>query len=425
MPSAELTAARPDLVRVLARLDQLWSIAPGPRGGADRPAYSPAEATAMRLVAGWAREAGLAPALDPHGNLWATPPDWVGPLVSSGSHVDTVPDGGRFDGALGTVLALEAAEALREAGDRRGAAPAVLVCAAEEAPRFGAGTLGSRLLTGAVDDTALDGLRDASGTTARSALAGFLDALADLPRVDRVPLERIRAHVEVHVEQRQELARRGAALGVVERVAVPHRHELIVEGRSGHAGEVPMHERHDALTAAAELIVALETAAIAEADPATVATVGEISIDPGAVSAIPRRAVLALEVRGVDPASIARVEHMLDAVIDSVRLRRGVAVERRPLRIGDPVGLDPELVRLALSVAAELGVEARTTYSGAGHDAQHLAAHVPVGMLFVPLHGGESHTPHEGAEPRDIATAAHTLNLLLTHLLLPDQRGTE
>src|SRR4051812_49036760 len=189
---------RIDGARVAARLDALWDVAQAPGGGADRPAWSAAEATAMRLAAGWAADAGLDAALDAHGNLWALPAG-DGPVVTSGSHVDTVPGGGRYDGALGTVLALEAATAL----DGRAG---VLTCAAEEAPRFGAGTLGSRLLTGALDEVALDDMRDAAGTTAAAARAAFLAEVDDLPRLPGPPpLDRLRAHAEVHIEPRHEL----------------------------------------------------------------------------------------------------------------------------------------------------------------------------------------------------------------------------
>src|SRR4051794_21734635 len=198
-------ADRVDAARIAARLDALWDVAQAPGGGADRPAWSPAEAAAMRLVAGWAAEARLRPALDRHGNLWALPRG-DGPLATSGSHVDTVPAGGRYDGALGTALALEAAAAL---GGRSG----VLVCAAEEAPRFGAGTLGSRLLTGALADDDLADLRDADGVDARAARAAFLAELDDLPRLADPPPARGRAHVELHVEQRRGLRARGAGPG--------------------------------------------------------------------------------------------------------------------------------------------------------------------------------------------------------------------
>src|SRR3954466_6353104 len=153
MRTAGDRADRIDGARIAARLDALWHVAQAPGGGADRPAWSAAEAAAMRLVAGWAAEADLDAALDDHGNLWALPPG-DGPIVTSGSHVDTVPAGGRYDGALGTVLAVEGALALpRRVG--------LLICAAEEAPRFGAGTVGSRLMVGTLPEEALEDLRDA------------------------------------------------------------------------------------------------------------------------------------------------------------------------------------------------------------------------------------------------------------------------
>jgi hydantoinase/carbamoylase family amidase len=389
--------------RIALRVAALWDVEHAAGGGADRPAWSAAEAAAMRLVARWATEAGLLAALDRHGNLWALPRA-EGPIVSSGSHVDTVPGGGRYDGALGTVLALEAAQVLP-------GRVAVVVFAAEEAPRFGAGTLGSRLAVGTFDEAELDDLRDADGVSAASARAAFLSDLDDIPRLGEPPLARIRAHVEVHIEPRHDLRRRGADLGVVERIAAPHRHELTVEGEAGHAGEVPMARRHDALAAAAELVLALEAAArgAAERWPATVATVGRLTVEPGVVSIIPARATAALEVRGIDADAIAAVEAALQRAIDDVATRRGVRVARRHVRGGEPITLDPELVRRALGAAERRGLRAVRTYSGAGHDAGHLAARVPAGLLFVPLAGGQSHTPEEHADDPDVLAAARVL----------------
>src|SRR3954447_17994883 len=393
-----------DGARIAARLDALWDVAQAPGGGADRPAWSAAEAAAMRLVAAWAVDAGLEAALDAHGNLWALPAGDA-PLVSSGSHVDTVPAGGRYDGALGTVLALEAASAL---AGRVG----VLTCAAEQAPRFAAGTLGSRLLTGALDEGALHEMRDRDGTTAAAARDAFLSELDALPRLaGPPPLARLRAHAEVHIEPRHELRARGAALGVVERIAAPHRHELTVPGEAGHAGEVAMRDRHDALAAAAELVLALEAAARDAAGrwPATVATVGTLAVEPGAVSVIPARATAALEVRGIDAEAIAAVEAALERASAEVAARRGVRVDRRLVRGGDPIALDAELVRRALAAAERRGLRAVATYSGAGHDAGHLGARVPAALLFVPLAGGQSHTPDEDADPADVLAAAQVL----------------
>lgn len=381
----------PDRARIAARLDALWEIARGPDGGADRPAFSAAEAQAMRLVAGWAREASLEPALDPFGNLWALPTVVSEAVVTAGSHVDTVPDGGRYDGALGTVLGLELAAELPTAG--------VLVCAAEEAPRFGAGTIGSRLLAGTLARTDLDGFIDAGGVSAADAQASFLEALSDLPRCEPAP-ERIRAHAEIHVAQRRALRE----IGVVSRVAAPRRFEVVIAGQAGHSGEVSMAERRDALAAAAELVLAVEAAAMAE--PAeTVATVGTLTVSPGALSIVPGRVTLGIDARSTSAAPLDRVEVAVRRAASEIAAARGVGATVRLVRGGSPTQLNAELVTAALAAADRLGVPAVETWSGAGHDAQHLAELMPTLLLFVPLHGGESHTPFEGADMDEILAA--------------------
>ena len=388
----------PEPERISERLEALWQIALGPAGGADRPAFSPAEAQAMRLVAGWARDAGLEPGIDRFGNLWALPPGWSGPLVTSGSHVDTVPDGGRYDGALGTVLALELVHDL-PSGTDGGARAALLVCAAEEAPRFGAGTIGSRLLVGSLPERALDEIRDERGVSAADARAGYLEALSGLRRVEP-PLQRLRAHVEVHVAQRRALRQ----LGVVTRVASPRRFEVEFQGAAGHCGEISMEDRRDALTAAAEMVLAVEAAARTE-PPETVATVGTMSVSPGAVSVIPGRARLAIDVRAIDSDSLARIDAEIRSAAIGIATSRGVRADLLLTRGGEPVTLDSTLSAAALNAAARLGIAAEETWSGAGHDAQHLAALTATLLLFVPLEGGESHTPTEGASEAGILNA--------------------
>ncbi|MFZ0040298.1 MAG: hydantoinase/carbamoylase family amidase [Solirubrobacteraceae bacterium] len=395
-----------DPERIADRLQALWSVAKGPRGGADRPAYSEAEARAIELVAGWAADAGLEPGIDDYGNLWALPGDWPGPILTAGSHVDTVPDGGRYDGALGTVLGLELALDLA----KRAEAPVragVLVCAAEEAPRFGAGTLGSRLLIGALHESALDDLQDARGVTAAQARAGYLDALAPLPRV-APPLSRLRGHAEVHVAQRRSLR----TLGIVTRVASPRRLRVRITGEAGHSGEVSMLERRDAMAAAAELVLSVEAAASAE--PAeTVATVGTLSVSPGSVSVIPDDVDLMVDMRGIAADSLTRLEAAIRAAVGDITGRRGVTAEVTLTRAGEPTELDPGLVDAALAAAARLGIPAAQTWSGAGHDAQHLTAIAPALLVFVPLHGGESHTPQEGANMDEILMAARLLTAVM------------
>ncbi|HWD75180.1 MAG TPA: hydantoinase/carbamoylase family amidase [Solirubrobacteraceae bacterium] len=406
----------PDADRIAARLDALWEIARGPGGGADRPAYSHAEAQAMLAVAGWAGEQGLEPAVDAHGNLWALPAGSDGPIVTAGSHVDTVPDGGRYDGALGTVLGLELARDLGTAAAAGGARAGVLVCAAEEAPRFGAGTIGSRLLVGTLDEDDLMRITDSAGVTAAEAQAGYLAALDGVPRIVP-PTDRLRAHAEVHVAQRRELRE----LGIVTRVASPRRFELRIDGEAGHSGEVSMEARRDALAAAAEVILAIEAAARAE-PPETVATVGRIAVSPGAVSVIPGQARLAIDVRGISSESLAHLDTAIQERVAEICARRGVGHELTMTRAGEPVALDPRLAATALEAAAKLGIPARETWSGAGHDAQHLNALAPCLLTFVPLHGGESHTPQEGAAIDEILQAGHLVAAVLGQAALDTKR---
>jgi hydantoinase/carbamoylase family amidase len=400
----------PDADRIAARLDALWRIALGPAGGADRPAYSPAEAEAMHLVAGWAREAGLEPGIDPHGNLWALPGGGDGPVVTAGSHVDTVPDGGRYDGALGTVLGLEVVD------DLGGAPAGILICAAEEAPRFGAGTIGSRLLVGTLAQDALADLHDPDGVSAADALSDYLARLDDLPRI-APPVGRVRAHAEVHVAQRRELRE----LGIVTRVASPRRFELRITGEAGHSGEVTMEARRDALAAAAEVVLAIEAAARAE-PPQTVATVGRLGVSPGAVSVIPGEAYLAIDVRGISSESLAHVDAAIRRRVAEICDRRGVGHELVMTRAGEPVALHPGLAQAALQTADRLGIPARETWSGAGHDAQHLNALAPCLLTFVPLHGGESHTPQEGAAMDEIIQAGQLIAAVLGQAALDTNR---
>jgi hydantoinase/carbamoylase family amidase len=191
---------------------------------------------------------------------------------------------------------------------------------------------------------------------------------------------------------------------VVERVAAPRRLRIELAGESGHAGEVPMDERHDALAAAAEVVLAVERA-VADQPRQTVATVGSLEVRPGAASVIPGHVRLVLDARGVDGASLDVVEGRVRDAVEKIAARRGVAATITALRGGQPVALDRELALEALLAARRRGIAAEPTWSGAGHDVQHIAALVPSLLLFVPLRGGESHTPQEDADVAEIEAA--------------------
>ena len=240
--------------------------------------------------------------------------------------------------------------------------------------------------------------------SAADALAAYLEELDDLPRI-APPLHRLRAHAEVHVAQRRALRE----LGVVTAVASPRRFAVRIEGQAGHSGEVAMAERRDALAAAAEVVLAVEAAARGE-PPETVATVGTLSVAPGAVSVIPGQVRLGIDVRGIDVESLARVVSAIRAAVSEIAQRRGVSAQlalsprRRAGRDGPPAWPKPRW-----RSARELGIPAAETWSGAGHDAQHLTSLAPALLLFVPLHGGESHTPQEGADMDEIVEATRVV----------------
>jgi N-carbamoyl-L-amino-acid hydrolase len=263
--------------------------------------------------------------------------------------------------------------------------------------------MGSRQLVGTLTGEDLHALRDADGVSAADALAAYLDQLSDLPRVEP-PLDRLRAHAEVHVAQRRSLR----DLGVVTAVASPRRFVVRIEGQAGHSGEVAMAERHDALAAGAEVVLAVEAAAHAE-PPETVATVGTLSVAPGAVSVIPGEVRLGIDVRGIEPESLARVEAAIRSAVTDIAQRRGVDAQLQLTRAGEPVAMNRRLVDAALRATGELGIPAAETWSGAGHDAQHLTTLAPALLLFVPLHGGESHTPQEGADMDEIVKATRVV----------------
>lgn len=336
------------------RLDAIYAIQGGP--GANRPGYSEAEDEAHRVVEGWMREAGLEIEVDPDGNLVGRLPGVERglPEVWSGSHLDSVPQGGRFDGVLGVLGALEAAERL----GRRRRTLAVVAFREEE--------------------------RGCVGSHARVARGG-------LPG----------AWVELHHEQGPRLALAGAPLAVVTAIVGYKRAERVVEGRAGHAGTTPMDARHDALVAAAEEVLRIRDVALAI--DGAVATVGRLEVEPGGVNVIPGRVVFTVDARAPDDERLARL-------LDGLGIEPAGAVPPTPLG-GPPV----DALRGAI---ADRGLPLVELASGAGHDAGVLArAGVPSAMLFVRArNNGVSHSPDELSSPEDVALAVDVLTDALGRL---------
>jgi hydantoinase/carbamoylase family amidase len=392
-------------MNVRARLDELYALGGGE--GANRLGLSAQEQAAHDLVEGWMRDAGLRTSHDRAGNLYGRregrapelPELWIG------SHLDTVPRGGRYDGALGVVGGLAAVARLEEAPART---IAVVAFRDEEGSRFGQGFFGSRAVTGTLEPGTLARC-DAGGVSLREALAelGF-----DPEERPGWLAPRPAAYVELHIEQGSVLASQDASLGVVESIVGLVELEISFEGREGHAGTTPMDARQDAGLCAAAFQLA--AAGCARAIPDAVATVGWIVLEPGSGNVVPRLARLVVDARAPDRERLGRLEAALREAADRTAAEHRCKVTIARSALTEPVGMDPIVVD-ALRAAAPA---APVLPSGAGHDAQVLgAAGVPVGMLFArSLAGGISHSPLEATADEDVEAAVQALTRALPAL---------
>jgi allantoate deiminase len=404
-----------DLERMSGRLEQLFALGSPPH--ATRPGFGRDEQAAFDLAARWMAEAGLDVATDGFGNLFGrvrgTRPELA--EVWTGSHLDTVPAGGRFDGALGVVAGIEAVTALARAGaDSR--STAVVSFRDEEGWRFGGGTFGSRGICGRVGSDELDS-RDRDGVTLRAALHE-LGLQASAP-TEPSPLPG--AFVELHIEQGPVLAASGHAVGCVTAIVGMVGGELVIEGRAGHAGTTPMDHRADAVAAAAYVITVLTRAA--GQIPDAVATVGAVEVEPGASNVIASQALLSLDLRAPDDADLDALVWTLEETIAEAAERTGCRCELRGLWRQRPIVTSPEIRAAIVDGADSCRESIRPISSGALHDAAVLAeAGVPTGMIFVRSNAdGASHTPEEDTDPGAILSATR---LLARTLLTLATRGT-
>ncbi|MBO0701384.1 MAG: Zn-dependent hydrolase [Candidatus Dormibacteraeota bacterium] len=383
---------------LLADLEALNSFGTGQGAGVSRVAFSAADLAGREFVDHRLRDLGLTVRRDPLLSTVARLPGTHAGLapIALGSHTDTVPDGGRYDGALGVVAAVACARAL-VSGKRPLRHPLEVINFVSEEATMGAGTLGSSAMVQdvhrALDATAWD------GRPVREHLRG---AGVDLARIDearRAPGE-LAAYLELHIEQGATLWRSGQRLAVVEGIVGIRRYELEFRGEANHAGTTAMEDRRDALVLAAPLVGTVREIALA---CGIVGTVGMLRVEPGASNVIPGRVVMECELRSLDEARLDEAEALL-----SERTRTGSGSLRR-LAGKEPVPCDPGLVAALDEVVASFGVGTRRMPSGAGHDAMAVAGICPVAMLFVPSEHGVSHAPGERTSPEDCVLGARAL----------------
>jgi allantoate deiminase len=375
------------------------------------------EQRARDLVIAWCAGRGATATRDAAANLCVRFPgaDPNAPAVLVGSHLDSVPMGGRFDGALGVCCAVEAVLSLREAGAPFARPVEIVAWADEEGARFGHGLFGSAAAFGRLRVNAEE-RRDKNGVSIADALRALGEA-GDPARAARDP-KSIRAYLELHIEQGPRLERAGVPLAVVSDIVGIFHGRVTVTGRQDHAGATVMGERQDALVAASRLIIALER--IASAVPDTVATVGEISVRPGAKNVIPGECSFSLDIRAPRQASIDRVLKELRDEMHRTIARSARATKLEVLQTVAVTPLDPAIRDMLLRATRAVGVEAPLLVSTAGHDAQNPSlAGVPTGMIFVRSTGG-SHTPTELAAIADAALGAEALERAIGELALDE-----
>lgn len=390
------------LLERLASLATLGATA----GGIDRALFTAAERAAREQFVLWAHADGLAVEQDRAGNVFARL-DGVaaGAPVQCGSHLDTVKDGGAYDGAYGVIGGLEALRRIAASGARPRRALEVVAWAGEEGSRFPLGCLGSAVYAGLTPYEDAMALVADDGETFASALRGPTGLLAGVAVRDGFPPPA--AYVELHIEQGPVMEREGARLGIVSVIAGQRRFRVAVDGVAGHAGTVPMAGRSDALCAASEIVLAVERAAVEAGD--TVATVGHLVVEPNQTNIVPGRVVFRIDLRSVDDGRIAATERRIRAHAAEIAAQRAVVVAIETIEARATVPMETRMRLLVRAACLALDPRAITLPSGAGHDAMCVAHVAPAAMIFVPSIGGRSHVGDERTAPDDLELGVEAL----------------
>ena len=417
MSAGDVTAAlRVDGARLWSRLEALGEIGAvhGPNGerGCARLALTDADREGRDLVVTWMHDLGLDVQVDAVGNVFATRAGGDPTLapVMTGSHIDTVRTGGRFDGNLGVLAGLEVIETLAERDITTTRPITVAFFTDEEGARFAPDMLGSLVYVGGM------GLEDALDVRAADDGARLGDELARIGYAGPVPCPAAtapHAFVELHIEQGPVLEDAGVTIGVVEGVQGISWTQLTITGRSAHAGTTPMRLRRDPAYAAA-VVTTFVRDLTRRFGGDQVATVGRIDLHPNLVNVVPASATITVDLRNTDDEVLREAERLLAEVVDDVARTEGVTIEARSLARFEPVSFDPDMVDTVERVATQLGHSTRRMSSGAGHDAQMLARVCPTAMVFVPSVDGLSHNIAELTHPADIQSGAD----VLMHVLL-------
>jgi N-carbamoyl-L-amino-acid hydrolase len=399
--SAEL---RIDLARLLDRLDRLAQVGAIAGGGNARLALTDEDKAGRDLVIGWMRDLGLAVSVDAIGNVFGLRGGRSGGApVMTGSHIDTVRTGGRYDGNYGVLAGLEVVRVLNEAGIETERPISVAIFTNEEGARFHPDMMGSLVYVGGMP---LDEALAARGIDGRT----VGEELARIGYAGAQPVGRPEVHrfVELHIEQGPVLDRERGTIGAVDSLQGISWTEFTIRGTSNHAGTTPMRLRHDAGFVAGSLIAFVRALAL-DFGGNQVGTVGALKLTPDLINVVPNTAVVTVDLRNTEEALLQEAERRLHAFVEQAAAAEGCQVDWRRLARFEPVVFDPGMVDLIERTAQDLGHPVRRMTSGAGHDAQMIQRVAPTAMIFVPSVDGISHNVREFTKPADLESGANVL----------------
>lgn len=393
-----------------------------PGEGINRLAFTDADWDGRQYIMDRMTEAGLMIETDGFGNVIGYKagknPDL--PVVMVGSHTDSVPNGGNYDGVVGVLSAIEAVRSMTDDGFAHDHTIAVVSFMCEESSRFGAATLGSRAMRGELTAKDLHRLVDKGGISLYEALQ---TRNLDPDAIEQMQYKRsVKAFIEIHIEQGKVLEHEKKKIGIVTGIAAPERFYVTVRGHADHSGATPMNLRHDALCGAAKIILGIEEITSMQEEPPVVGTVGVVDVSPGAVNVIPGAVKLGVDIRSMSKVARDSVVTLVKEYIDVIAGKRGLTYTIDPIAQDRPVAMHPAMIAQIKAAAQSLGVEYMRMPSGAGHDAMHWAEAVPTGMIFIPCRDGISHNPAEFAEMDDIVTGARVLDTVLRSLSSAETR---
>ncbi|MGB8952013.1 MAG: M20 family metallo-hydrolase [Candidatus Aminicenantales bacterium] len=394
--------------RIVDRLQKLAEFGKTPEGGVSRLAFSSEDIQGRQYVVSLMKEAELSIRIDAAGNIIGRREgqDPSLPPIMFGSHTDTVPNGGKFDGALGVIGAIECVQVLKENLIQTKHPLEVIVFSDEEG-----GSVGSRSMVQALPPEALE-LVSQSGKTIR---LGIRDLDGDPDNIQKAVCKKgeIKAFLELHIEQGGILESKKTNIGIVEGIVGITRAEVTVEGVANHAGTTPMDMRQDALLGASHFIIAVNTI-VRNMSGRQVGTVGRIKAEPGAPNVIPGKVVMSLELRDLDPEKVRSIFHQIQEEAQAIAEKTGTKISFSPVHaVAEPALTEPEIRKMIAQSAEELGLTTLLMQSGAGHDAQNMARIAPTGMIFIPSAGGISHSPKEFSPIEDIVNGCNVLLLTI------------